>query len=175
MCNGLLKHTKKMNNMNDGQDQASLSVDVQYVAEHKKGQEPPSAEQICVWANYAYAAVANIAKEVTIRLVDKSEMTELNRDYRGKDATTNVLSFGFDVNPAINVALLGDVVICHAVVVEEALVQKKKVNHHYAHLVTHGILHLCGYDHETESDAEQMEKLEISLLQKHGISNPYSH
>ena len=175
MYRGLLKHTKKMNNMTDSQAKLSLSVDVQYAAEQKEGQEPPSSKQICVWANHAYESVADDAKEVTIRLVDKSEMTALNKNYRGKDAATNVLSFSFDVNPAIDVALLGDVVICHAVVVEEALAQQKKLNDHYAHLVTHGILHLCDYDHEQESDAKQMEELEISLLQHHGIGNPYSH
>lgn len=163
-----------MNGMTDKPDM-SLVVDVQYAVDEKQGQEPPSSEQIAFWANSAYQSVANSSKEVTIRLVDKAEMIRLNYDYRGKDAPTNVLSFSIEVDPAIALALLGDVVICHAVVVAEAAQQEKELNHHYAHMITHGILHLCGYDHEHENDAQQMETLEISLLNIHGISNPYSH
>ncbi len=156
--------------------EAVLSVDVQYAAEEKQGRRLPTSEQISIWANNAYQSIYDKATEVTIRFVDRTEMIALNRDYRGKQGATNVLSFSFELDPEINIALLGDVVICHAVVVAEAVEQKKKLEHHYAHLITHGILHLCGYDHVDHQDAREMEALEISLLEKHGIGNPpYSH
>ncbi len=152
-----------------------MSVDVQYAAEEKQGRQLPTSEQISIWANNAYQSIYDKATEVTIRFVDRTEMIALNRDYRGKQGATNVLSFSFELDPEINIALLGDVVICHAVVVAEAVEQKKKLEHHYAHLITHGILHLCGYDHVDDQDAREMEALEISLLETHGIGNPYSH
>jgi len=152
-----------------------LMVDVQFAAQDLKGREMPSSEQISNWANQAYKSVANEQNEVTVRLVDEPEMTMLNRDYRGKNSPTNVLSFEFEIDPEIDLALLGDIVICHAVVVKEAEAQNKQLEHHYAHLITHGILHLCGYDHEHEQQAREMEALEISLLENYGIANPYSH
>lgn len=111
--------------------------------------------------------------ELTIRLVDREESRVLNRDYRGKDSATNVLSFPFEAPPGIELNLLGDLVICVPVVVEEADAQHKPLDHHWAHLVIHGILHLLGHDHQNEPQGEAMEALETELLQTLGIPDPY--
>lgn len=112
--------------------------------------------------------------ELTIRLVDDNESRTLNRDYRGKDAPTNVLSFPFEAPPGVDLALLGDLVICHGVVVREAAEQGKSAANHYAHMVVHGTLHLLGYDHIDDSEAEEMERLEREILAAIGISDPYA-
>lgn len=112
--------------------------------------------------------------ELTIRLVDDDESRTLNRDYRGKDAPTNVLSFPFEPPPGIELPLLGDLVICHAVVAREAAEQGKSLAHHYAHMVVHGTLHLLGYDHIEDDEAEEMERLEGEILAAVGIPDPYA-
>ncbi len=115
--------------------------------------------------------------ELSIRLVDEHEMQELNRDFRGKDYPTNVLSFPADLPDAIQEQfeydLLGDLVLCIPVVLSEAADQHKNWRDHLAHLVVHGCLHLSGMDHETESEASMMEEKEISILAEGGIDNPY--
>jgi len=108
--------------------------------------------------------------QVTIRLVEADEGQELNRDYRGKDYATNVLSFPYETEPR----LMGDLVICHAVVAREAAEQGKPLAAHYAHLVVHGMLHLQGYDHETgEEDAAEMENEERRIMATLGYPDPY--
>ncbi|MFC3283011.1 rRNA maturation RNase YbeY [Litchfieldella rifensis] len=111
--------------------------------------------------------------ELTVRFVDSEESRTLNRDYRGKDRPTNVLSFSFDAPAGIELPLLGDLVICHEVVVREAHEQDKSLVAHYAHMVVHGTLHLLGYDHIEESEAERMERLEREILASFGINDPY--
>lgn len=113
--------------------------------------------------------------ELTIRIVDKNEMTALNSTYRQKPKPTNVLSFPFDIPKECedDLPMLGDLVICAEVVREEARAQKKTVESHWAHMVIHGTLHLLGYDHEKEAEAEVMEAEEIHLLTALGFSNPY--
>lgn len=111
--------------------------------------------------------------EVTIRMVDAPESQALNADYRGKDKPTNVLSFPFESPPGIDLPLLGDLIICQEVVVQEAQQQQKPLIHHYAHMVIHGTLHLLGYDHTEHQDAETMETLECQLLAKFNIPDPY--
>ena len=107
-----------------------------------------------------------------MRVVDDKESQTLNASYRGIDKPTNVLSFPADVDlPDANV--LGDVVICAPIVEFEAAEQNKNVADHYAHMVVHGILHLMGYDHESEGEAEQMEQLEVTILGELGIADPY--
>ncbi|NNC98903.1 MAG: rRNA maturation RNase YbeY [Gammaproteobacteria bacterium] len=146
--------------------------------EEPEAEEPPSSSLLTDWARAAYANVSTDPAEVTIRLVDKSEMRTLNRDYRGRDKATNVLSFPFRMeagaDPGLDFSLLGDIVICHPVVRAEALTQQKSVADHYAHMVTHGMLHLCGYDHQQESDAQRMEALETRILEFSGIADPYT-
>lgn len=111
--------------------------------------------------------------QLTVRIVDEAEITELNRTYRGKDNTTNVLSFPFESPPGVELPLLGDIVICARVVADEARGQGKPLEAHWAHMVIHGTLHLLGYDHIEEAEAEQMEGLEIKLLAGLGYANPY--
>jgi len=113
--------------------------------------------------------------ELTIRIVDKNEMTELNSTYRHKNKPTNVLSFPFDMPEECenDLPILGDIVICADVIQEEADTQNKMLQAHWAHMVVHGTLHLLGYDHEKEADAEIMEAEEIRFLSALGFPNPY--
>ena len=108
--------------------------------------------------------------ELAIRLVDADEGRALNRDYRGKDYATNVLSFPYEIEPVV----VGDLVICTPVVAREAAEQGKTPEAHYAHLTVHGLLHLQGYDHETgEDDAQRMEDKERAILASLGFDDPY--
>ncbi|WP_109439659.1 rRNA maturation RNase YbeY [Acinetobacter haemolyticus] len=116
--------------------------------------------------------------EIGIACVDLAESHELNLQYREKDKPTNVLSFPSDIPEEmlnlLDAEPLGDLVICMPVVLQEAKEQQKTPMDHFTHLLVHGILHLLGYDHETnESDAEEMEALEIAILKKLNIANPY--
>ena len=111
--------------------------------------------------------------DLAIRLVDNKEGRALNRHYRGKDYATNVLSFPAELPEGVKLPLLGDLVICVPVVAREAREQGKQLNDHYAHLTVHGALHLLGWDHEDERDAECMEKLEREILAGLGIEDPY--
>ncbi|AKH62184.1 MULTISPECIES: rRNA maturation RNase YbeY [Photorhabdus] len=111
--------------------------------------------------------------EVTIRIVDETESHDLNLAYRGKDKPTNVLSFPFEAPPEVNLPLLGDLIICRQVVEKEAEEQQKTVEEHWAHMVVHGCLHLLGYDHIEDDEAEEMESLETEIMQKLGYADPY--
>ena len=111
--------------------------------------------------------------ELLIRLVSPVEIQVLNKEYRGKNQVTNVLSFQSDIPDEVEESILGDVVICVDVVREEALVGNKKFVDHLTHMGVHGILHLIGHDHEDITSAYKMESIEIDFLDKHGISNPY--
>ncbi len=111
--------------------------------------------------------------ELAIRLVDAAEGSELNRQYRGKDYATNVLSFPAELPPGVDLPLLGDLAICAPVVLREAAEQGKPPAHHWAHLTIHGVLHLLGHDHIAEADAERMEALETRILAGLGIPDPY--
>ena len=125
----------------------------------------PTNAQFKKWAK----AALRVDTEVTIRIVDEAEGRALNLAYRGKDYATNVLTFPLIETPH----LMGDIVICAPVVVAEAIAQNKPLTAHYAHLTVHGMLHLCGFDHETEAQAELMEAIEIQILAKLGYANPY--
>lgn len=119
---------------------------------------------------FALAALPKRHGELTIRIVDAEESQALNHAYRGKDKPTNVLSFQGEVAIA---GILGDLVICAPVVVREAQEQGKAVRAHWAHMVVHGCLHLCGYDHENDEDAERMEAREVRILRRLGFDDPY--
>lgn len=113
--------------------------------------------------------------EVTLRFVDHDEGLMLNRDYRGRDYATNVLTFTYDDGPPIaGLPLIGDLVFCHPVVVSEAAAQGVTLEAHYAHLVVHGALHLQGFDHEEDAEADAMEALETRILGKLGFADPYA-
>lgn len=111
--------------------------------------------------------------EVTIRLVDEAESHDLNLTYRGKDKPTNVLSFPFEAPAGIEMPLLGDLIICRQVVEQEAQEQSKPLEAHWAHMVVHGSLHLLGYDHIDDDEAEEMESLETEIMLAMGYEDPY--
>ena len=119
---------------------------------------------------------SRIGHEISFALTDDKRMRALNRAYRGKDKPTNVLSFaaldGHRPKPGTP-WLLGDVVLASGVVAREAKAQRKSLDHHLTHLAIHGVLHLLGYDHERDRDAEAMEAMEIAALARMGIANPY--
>jgi probable rRNA maturation factor len=159
---------------------AGLLVDVQNALEHDVDDDdkPPSASALTQWAELAHQAVSETLSELTLRLVDESEMIALNQDYRGKQGLTNVLSFPVDADFCMadddGRTLIGDIVICHKVISREAAEQNKTALNHYAHMVTHGVLHLHGYDHLDDESAEEMEALEANILSTSGIENPYN-
>lgn len=134
----------------------------------------PAEKRIQKWLDTALKVLKiEEALEVTIRLVDNNEMTELNHDYRGKNYATNVLSFPCEWDLPEEPRLLGDIVIAVEVVNTEAKEQKKKPEAHWAHMVIHGLLHLLGYDHIEDAAAEEMENLERKILAELGIADPY--
>lgn len=132
----------------------------------------PTAAELQTWVN---CVTANLEEsvELTVRIVDRAESQQLNHSYRGKDYPTNVLSFPFEVPEGIELNLLGDLVICAPVVAAEAAEQNKPLAHHWAHMVIHGTLHLLGYDHIDDQEAEEMEALETRLLSQLKIPAPY--
>jgi probable rRNA maturation factor len=133
----------------------------------------PRAATLRRWARAALDGIDETGS-LCIRLVGEAEMTDLNVRYRNKQGTTNVLSFGVDmVAPDGGERLLGDVVICAPVVAVEASLQGKSETDHFAHLVVHGVLHLCGFDHETAAEAQVMEGCEVAILKTLGINDPY--
>lgn len=131
----------------------------------------PPLRAIRAWA---IAAAEREDREVLIRIVDTEESAALNEKYRGKTGPTNVLSFPFAVPPGIPNRLLGDLVICAPVVEREAREQGKSAEAHWAHMVVHGMLHLQGYDHVEEREAEIMEAREVEILSRLGVENPYA-
>ena len=114
------------------------------------------------------------ATELSIRIVDADEGRALNRDYRGKDYATNVLSFEAGLPPGLKLPLIGDMAICAPVVAREAAEQGKRPRDHWAHLTVHGTLHLLGHDHIVEAEAVAMEALETRILAGLGIADPYA-
>ena len=117
---------------------------------------------------------AAVRGALTVRIVERDEMQAMNAQFRGKDTPTNVLSFSQDVNDENGTALLGDILLCADVVEREAHDQGKTVAAHYQHMVVHGTLHLLGYDHIDDADAQRMEQLECEVLSTLGISDPYA-
>lgn len=144
----------------------SLKLSLQNAA---RGHAIPGRAQFGAWARAALERDA----EVTLRLVHEAEGRRLNRDFRGKDYATNVLTFAYaeadDRGP-----LAGDIVLCAPVVESEAVAQGKALEAHYAHLVVHGILHLQGYDHEQDGDAAVMEARETRIVMQLGYPDPYA-
>ncbi|MDF7667352.1 rRNA maturation RNase YbeY [Orbaceae bacterium ESL0727] len=138
----------------------------------KETDQLPSEEQITQWLNLILLQFVDKA-EITIRIVDADEIQQLNRTYRHKDKPTNVLSFPFESPIEIDVPLLGDLVICKQVVAAEALEQHKSLTSHWAHMIVHGCLHLLGYDHILDEEAEEMENIEIDIMRQLGFANPY--
>lgn len=138
--------------------------------------ELPTESQFQLWVDTALNEVStktDTSFELTIRLVNVEESQQLNSEYRGKNKPTNVLSFPFEVPEGITLNLLGDLIICVEVMKLEAEEQNKALFDHWAHLVIHGCLHLVGFDHISDNEAAEMEALEIKILAKLDIDNPY--
>lgn len=148
----------------------SIFVDLQIATENLEGL--PTEEQIVQWATAAVQPEGDEV-EMTVRIVDEDESHELNLTYRGKDRPTNVLSFPFECPDEVELPLLGDLVICRQVVEREAAEQEKPLMAHWAHMVVHGSLHLLGYDHIEDDEAEEMESLETQIMQGLGFDDPY--
>lgn len=163
-------HMKSTKNRGSGPDSskktalgnAKLKLTVQY-AIHPA--DVPGRSEFRKWVK---AALAHDA-EIVLRIVNEAEGRNLNRDFRGKDYATNVLTFGYgDDKP-----LAGDIVLCAPVIENEARQQHKSLDAHYAHLAVHGVLHLQGYDHENDDDAAIMEHREMEILEHLGYDDPY--
>lgn len=149
---------------------ANIDVDLQIAS---TATNLPTESEFSLWVNCALQQY-NKSFELTIRIVEVEESQQLNSQYRQKDKPTNVLSFPFEVPEGIELNLLGDLVICADLVVQEALEQNKAIKDHWAHLVIHGCLHLLGFDHIEDDEAQEMESLEISLLAQLNINDPYA-
>lgn len=178
---------KKENNPDSASYEANISVEVQ-IRQPKWKRIIPNCENFCgKVAAFAYVKglegrpfKEDLLKPVIISLVltGNKEVHRLNNEYRHKDAPTNVLTFVNDdaYNELFPEVLLGDVIISLQVTEKEALEQNKQVEHHLAHLIIHGVLHLLGFDHETgEEEAENMEELEIKIMYELGYPNPYAY
>lgn len=147
-----------------------MIIDLQIACEQESGL--PTAEQIEQWATAAVQPESDEV-EMTVRIVDEAESHALNLNYRGKDRPTNVLSFPFECPDEVELPLLGDLVICRQVVEREAQEQDKPLMAHWAHMVVHGSLHLLGYDHIEDDEAEEMESLETQIMTGLGFADPY--
>ncbi len=152
-------------------------IDLQIACEQNDlAKNLPSETQLQLWVDTVLEQVSSKPQqdfELTVRLVNQEESQQLNMQYRGKDKPTNVLSFPFEVPEGIELNLLGDLIICTEVMKQEAQTQNKALFDHWAHLVVHGCLHLVGFDHISDSEAAEMESIEITVLAKLGIKNPY--
>lgn len=126
------------------------------------------------WCQQALDA-CNQQGELTIRVVNKEEITLLNQQYRNKTGPTNVLSFPANLPKDVTVKLLGDIIICAEIVNTEARAQNKENAAHWAHMVVHGTLHLCGFDHQQDDEAKNMEAQEQQILGLCGFANPYAN
>jgi probable rRNA maturation factor len=147
----------------------NLDLEIQYAT---KSQSLPTTDEFRLWVTAALAGRRSEA-ELAIRLVGDEESRRLNKKYRGKDKSTNVLSFPADFPAEMVSPLLGDLVICAPVVLRESEEQGKTANAHWAHLVVHGVLHLLGYDHQDADEATAMESLEKEILSGMNLPDPY--
>jgi len=147
----------------------AITLDLQIAC---KSNKIPTEDQFQLWVNTTLKPY-NKSFELTVRIVELQESQQLNQQYRDKDKPTNVLSFPFEVPDGIELDLLGDLVVCASVVEQEAQQQNKTIQSHWAHMIIHGCLHLLGYDHISELEAQEMEGLEVKLLSSLNIENPY--
>ena len=133
----------------------------------------PDSRSLEAWAKQVLDYQQATPCEIAIKVVSEIESQQLNREYRGKDAPTNVLSFPLDGGQPTPLLLLGDIALCASVVRAEARAQNKPYHSHYAHMVVHGVLHLLGFDHTEPSEAIEMEQIERDILRTMGIDDPY--
>ena len=147
---------------------SQVVVDLQHACD---SESTPAETELCQWAEAGWLGDGDT--EITLRVVDEIESAELNSRYRHRESPTNVLSFPFEAPDGVELALLGDLVICSGVVQREAQEQGKTLPAHWAQMVIHGMLHLQGYDHQNECQASIMESLEARILNRLGFSDPY--
>lgn len=147
-----------------------LKIDLQLAVRDKT---IPDREKFQRWADAAADACRCDNMALTIRVTDAVESAELNDHYRNKPGPTNVLSFPFEDPPGQEINVLGDLVVCAPVVQKEADEQHKSSDAHWAHMLVHGVLHLCGYDHIDQSGADEMESLETGIITGLGFPPPY--
>ena len=155
----------------------TLNVDVS-ISDNLMAEMPESGDDdvpdpalMQIWAQAAY--LNNVPSVASILVTTSDEIQQLNKQYRDQDKATNVLSFPMQSPEEIDVHLLGDIALCADVINQEAIQQSKSESAHWAHMVVHGMLHLQGYDHINNTEAEEMESLEIDILNKLGFDNPY--
>lgn len=134
----------------------------------------PSQQQFNQWCQLALHD-KNINGDINIQLMDATEIQQLNKKFRQKDKPTNVLSFPHEPFQGIEteINIIGDIAICPSIIQQEAKIQQKSIDAHWAHMCIHAVLHLLGYDHQTDDQADTMETIEINLLQQLGYNNPY--
>ena len=147
----------------------NLSIDIQKAC---ASDDSPDEDSIKRWVSAAIRDERDEC-ELSIRIVDEQESADFNQRYRGKSGATNVLSFPFDAVTPEPLPILGNLVICAPVLVREASEQQKTTTAHWAHIVIHGVLHLLGYDHIEDQDAEQMESLETEIMLILDFPPPY--
>ena len=150
-----------------------VTVEISISEDLKPGRvsETPEPSLLQTWAIAAYLKTAPAV--ASMQVATSEEIQQLNKQYRDKDKATNVLSFPMQSPEEVGVSLLGDIVLCAAVINSEAKQQSKAENAHWAHMVVHGMLHLQGFDHIRNEEAEEMEQLEIKILKQLGFDNPY--
>jgi probable rRNA maturation factor len=151
--------------------EVSISDELASDAGELSDDDVPEPDLLQSWAETAYLGKTPAVASLLVTTAD--EVQSLNKRYRDKDKATNVLSFPMESPAEIDVSLLGDIVLCAPVIKQEAVQQSRSEVSHWAHMVVHGMLHLQGYDHIDNDDAEQMEKLEIDILSQLGFANPY--
>ena len=149
---------------------ANVFIDIQIASD---SQRLPSEQDFQQWAEAAVGSHRDEA-EISLRIVDTEEGAELNQQWRQKQGPTNVLSFPSELPAELELPLLGDLVVCAPVVEREAGEQKKSLQAHWAHMIIHGTLHLLGYDHIDDSEAEAMEALETEIVKSLGFPDPYA-
>lgn len=146
-------------------------IDIQWGVERSSAM--PEDRTISAWVRQILTILNEAPAEITIRIVSEEEITELNGRFRHKTGPTNVLSFPVGVEDEEACTILGDVVLCAGIVTAEAAEQNKPLEVHFAHMVVHGVLHLKGYDHVQDNQAEQMESLERNIMDHLGYPDPY--
>lgn len=163
-----------LSNSEQNPTELELQLDVQLAVE--KENDLPTEDQLIQWATTALLKrTEHEEPELTIRIVDEAESQELNHEYRGKDKPTNVLSFPFEAPAHVPIPLLGDLIVCKQVVEREAIEQEKTLTAHWAHMIIHGCLHLLGYDHIEDEEAEEMEGIERVVMAELGFEDPYKN
>lgn len=154
-----------------------MKVNLYYENASAAGEHVPASSEVQFWIETTLNNVGAGREQVSlaVRVVDEAEIADMNQRYRAKPGPTNVLSFPFEDPPGVESDELGDVIICAPVVQREAREQGKTEAAHWAHMVVHGVLHLCGYDHVENADAEIMEGKETSILAGLGFPAPYTN